>query len=211
LNTKPTPSHRHIMFGIETVTTNPKNPKGPLSATSSRIACICLIIDDGNHITDACLTGSCEARILADFWDQIHPNDVFIGRSIPEFDLSFVRQRSFVNGVKPKRDIDLRRFYSHDVIDVMDLGPTRGTTVKLSPDDLANVFGLAGKTRKAHMVAEWWTEGNLDSIEDSCREDVHLTFQTFLRLTFQPLPARYHAVPIAEEVQNMESPIRSRD
>jgi hypothetical protein len=133
-------------------------------------------------------------------------------RLLLDFDLAFLRQRSFINRVQPTRDIDMRRFYSHDVIDTMHLWSNWGATPKPSLDSLAHALELGGKTAKGSTVAEWWAEGNLDSIVEYCRADVRLTFEVFLRLTYQPLPARYFSSTlIAQELLNSEIVVRYVD
>jgi hypothetical protein len=58
---------------------------------------------------------------------------------------------------------------------------------------MSDVLGLRRKTATAVKVSNWWSAGDLNSIAHHCREDVRVTYEAFLRLTFQPVPDRYYA------------------
>jgi hypothetical protein len=46
---KPSSRLRHVTLDIETISTQPENLKGALSALTGRVACICMLIDDGGY------------------------------------------------------------------------------------------------------------------------------------------------------------------
>ncbi len=43
----PTPTRRNVVLDIETLSLDPADPQGALSALTGRIVCICLLFDDG--------------------------------------------------------------------------------------------------------------------------------------------------------------------
>ena len=209
---KPSSKYRHVTLDIETVSTHPEEPKGALSALTGRVACICMLVDDGVQLLEYSFAEENEATLLREFWEQIRPNDLFIGHNALEFDLTFIRQRSMVNGILPSREIDLRRFYSHDVVDTMHLWSNWGSTTRPSLDGLADLFGFAGKTGCGSQVADWWASGDLASISLYCQEDVRLTYQVYLRLMLQPIPERFENLPPLVSVNwDGEVIVHSRD
>jgi predicted PolB exonuclease-like 3'-5' exonuclease len=212
MNIRPSASRRNVVLDIETVTTDRSCPKGALSAPTGQVVCICMLVDDGANMIERSFVSTNEESLLRQFWDHVNPNDLFIGHNILEFDLSFVRQRSWIVGLKPSRDIDLRRYYSHDLVDIMHLWSNWGSTPRPSLDGLADVLGLRRKTAKGTKVAERWASNDLESIANYCREDVRITFEAFLRLTFQPVPDRYRTSKLTtEEQRNLEVTVHSRD
>jgi predicted PolB exonuclease-like 3'-5' exonuclease len=163
---KPSPTRRNVVLDVETITTD-------------------------KSIVEISLIDADESVILGRFWQLVHPQDLFIGHNLLEFDLSFVRQRSWVAGLKPSGDLDLGRYYSHDFVDIMHLWSNWESTPRPSLEGMADVIGLRRKTAKALKVSDWWSAGDLDSIAVHCREDIRITYEAFLRLTFQPVPDRY--------------------
>jgi predicted PolB exonuclease-like 3'-5' exonuclease len=212
MDTKPSASRRNVVLNIETVTTNPSDPRGTVSAYARSVVCISMLVDDGTSIIEHSFVSLDEESMLRQFWERVNPKDLFIGQNSLEFDLSLVRQRSWIVGIKPSSDIDLRRFYSHDLIDIMPMWSKWGATLRPGLEGLDNVLGLQGKTARGSKVAEWWALGDLDSIAEYSREDVRLTFQVFLKLTFEALPDRYkRSVLLAEEARNTEIIVHCRD
>jgi hypothetical protein len=212
MNTKPSASRRNVVLNIEAAAINPSDPRGTVAAHTRSVVCISMLVDDGISIIEHSFVSLDEERLLRQFWGRVNPGDLFIGQNSLEFDLSFVRQRSWIVGIKPSSDVDLRRFYSHDLIDIMHMWSQGGATLRPSLEGRDDVLGLQGKTARASKVAEWWALGDLDSIAEYCREDVRLTFQVFLKLTFQTLPDRYNrSVLLAEEARNTEIIVHCRD
>jgi predicted PolB exonuclease-like 3'-5' exonuclease len=189
----PNSSRRNIFIDIETVTLNQEDPKGALSAASGRIACVCLLIDDGETIIEESLADPDEARIITSFWNLVYAGDVFIGHNAFGFDLPFIRQRSWILGIRPSRRIDLRRYYTNDVIDTMETWSNWGATKFVGLDKLGELLTVGTKTAHGSDVANWWAAGDLNRIADYCREDVRLTYRIFCRLMFQNLPERYYS------------------
>ncbi len=184
-------NRRNVFVDIETVALDPNDEKGALSGATGRVVCIGLLIDDGHTINEEMLIDVDERRLLQEFWERVEAGDVFIGHHVFGFDLPFIRQRCWINDVRPSRRIDLRRFYTNDVIDTMQLWSNWGTTKPISLDTLGGVLGVGGKTGHGTAVAAWWASGDFDRIASYCADDVRLTYRTFSRLMFKPLPERF--------------------
>lgn len=183
---------RAVVVDIETATLEPGNDRGALDAMTGRVVCIGLLIDDTHSLTEILLADEDERRLIADFWRTVAPSDVIVGHNVQEFDLRFLRQRSWILGAAPSRTIDIRRYYTRDVIDTLQLwtewsGNKRGVTL----DALGAALGCGSKSSNGANVAKWWAERDLESIKSYCREDVRLTYRIFCRLTYrEPTPLR---------------------
>src|SRR5579884_805004 len=116
---KPTTQRRNVTIDIETVPLSSADHDGALSALTGRIVCIAMLIDDGRTVEDVALIDPDERSILTQFWEALRRTDLLIGYNILNFDLPFIRQRSWISSVKPSRRIDLRRYYTQDVLDLM--------------------------------------------------------------------------------------------
>jgi DNA polymerase elongation subunit (family B) len=87
---------RVVVMDIETVALDPSDEKGALEALYGRVVCIGLLFDDGREITEVALTDEDESSLIKAFWNAIRPTDVLIGHNLLEFDLMFLRQRSWI-------------------------------------------------------------------------------------------------------------------
>jgi DNA polymerase elongation subunit (family B) len=187
----PTPTRRNVVLDIETLSLDPTDPKGALSALTGRIVCIGMLFDDGESITEESFTDRDERDLLIRFWEHVEQTDLFIGHNVLNFDLPFIRQRSWILSVRPSRRIDLRRFYSMDLLDTMQIWCNWGATKYPGLDEVGRALGCGGKTGSGLQVAEWWSAGDITAIADYCREDVRLTYKLFCRLMFWPIPDRF--------------------
>lgn len=179
---------RTVAMDIETVSLS-SDEKAALSALSGRIVCICLLLDDGCMIREIAIASEDERQIIGEFWAAIRPTDVLVGHNLLEFDLAFIRQRSWVLGIRPSRAIDERRFYTRDVIDTLELWANWGHKKGATLNALATVLGCGGKTADGSSVARWWADRDLDAITSYCREDVRLAYRVYCRLTYrEPKP-----------------------
>jgi hypothetical protein len=87
---KPTPSRRNVVIDIETVSLDPNDPKGALSALTGRVVCICLLIDDGTQMREVTIIGKNETGMLRNFWAHVHPGDVFVGHNAWGYELALL-------------------------------------------------------------------------------------------------------------------------
>src|ERR1019366_4521468 len=98
-NLQPTQYRRTVVLDIETVAIDPNLSKGALDALTGRIVCVGMLIDDGVRLAEMAIASEDEAEILTEFWGTIHPTDVIVGHNIHDFDVPFVRQRSWILGI----------------------------------------------------------------------------------------------------------------
>ena len=177
---------RVVVVDIETVTLDPADDKGALDAMSGRVVCIGMLIDDGQTASEITLADEDEHWLITEFWRTLAPGDVVVGHNVLDFDLRFLRQRSWVLGVKPSRALDTRRYYTREVVDTLQLwtewsGNKKGVTLNA----LGAALGCGGKSGNGANVAQWWAERDIDSIKRYCGDDVRLSYRVFCRLTYQ--------------------------
>jgi 3'-5' exonuclease len=164
---------RVVVLDIETAALDPTDQKGALDAMSGRVVCIGMLIDDQKAITEITLADEDERRLIDEFWRTIVRDDVVVGHNVLDFDLRFLRQRSWILGIQPSRTIDTRKYYTADVIDTLQLwtewsGNKKGATL----DALGLSLGCGGRTGSGANVAKMWAERDIDSIKTYCQEDV---------------------------------------
>ena len=177
---------RTVVLDIETVSLDEENEQGALNAMSGRVVCIGMLIDDGSVVTELQLAGKDEVAIISQFWSALTTGDVIVGHNVLDFDIRFLQQRSWILGVKPSRTFDARRYYTTEVIDTLQLwtnwsGNKKGVTL----DALGSVLGCGRKTGDGTNVAQWWAEGDIDSIKKYCREDVRIAYRVFCKLMYE--------------------------
>lgn len=175
---------RLAVVDIETVALNPADGKGALDALTGRIVCIGLLFDDGQQISEAPIAELDERRLLERFWTSLGEADVLVGHNLLEFDLPFIRQRSWIHGIHPSRQIDLRKYYTADLVDTMQVwnnwAPKKGATL----ENLATALGCGAKAGHGTDVAQWWASRDLASIVKYCMQDVWVTYRVFCRLKY---------------------------
>ena len=179
-------NRRTVVLDIETVALDPNDEKGALDAMTGRVVCIGMMMDDGNMATEIVLADEDERRMITGFWNAMRTGDVIVGHNVLDFDLRFLRQRSWILGIQPTRTIDTRRYYTRDVIDTLQLwthwsGNKKGVTL----DALGAALGCGRKSGEGANVAQWCAEGDIDRIKKYCGDDVQLTYRVFCRLTYQ--------------------------
>jgi predicted PolB exonuclease-like 3'-5' exonuclease len=191
MNLRPKPDRANVFLDVETTTLDNNNAKGALSALTGRIVCACTLRDDGTTLTEETFIGQDEAELLRGFWRSLKPTDTLVGHNALNFDLTFIRQRSWILEVRPSRRIDLRRFYTRDVVDTLQIFSNWGVTKYPGLNDLADALGVGQKIADGCQVGDWWTAGDLGSIAAYCRADVRLSYKVYNRLMFLSLPDRF--------------------
>jgi DNA polymerase III epsilon subunit-like protein len=185
---------------IETVSVDPSDEKGALDAISGRVVCICMLFDDGHEIKEVALTDENESSLIKGFWSATRPTDVLIGHNLLEFDLMFLRQRSWILGIKPTRTIDLRKYYTEDVIDTMQMWSNWGFKKFVKLEELGDALGCGCKTGHGTDVAQWWAIRDLDNIKAYCLHDVRLTYAVYCRLTYQQPRTEHQHAPVGPQL-----------
>jgi predicted PolB exonuclease-like 3'-5' exonuclease len=174
---------RTVVLDVETVSIDPST-RGALDALTGRIVCICLLIDDGATLSEIAIANEDERRVLTEFWSALDPHDVLVGHNVLEFDIPFIRQRSWILGIRPSRVLDLRKYYTPDVQDTMQIWTNWGFRKGVSLDALGSALGCGNKTGNGMDVATWWAMRDLRAIKDYCMEDVRLTYRVYCRLKY---------------------------
>lgn len=185
-------NRRVVVLDIETVSLDPTDEKGALDAMSGRVVCIGMLIDHGQMVSEIVLADEDERRLITHFWGTVAPGDVLVGHNVLDFDLRFLRQRSWILGIQPSRTLDTRKYYSGDVIDTLQLWTNWGNKKGVTLDALGLALGCGGKTGNGGNVAQMWAERDIDSIKTYCQEDVRLAYRIFCRLTYRepkPVPS----------------------
>jgi DNA polymerase elongation subunit (family B) len=195
-NFQSTQSRRLVALDIETVSLTPTDPKGALDALAGRIVCIGLLFDDGENVTEQALIDQDERRILEQFWKLIQPTDVFVGHNVLGFDLPFILQRSWILRVQPSREVNLRKYYTTEVFDTMQVWTNWGSKgVKL--DVLAGALGCGNKSGSGVSVSVWWSARDFQTITKYCLDDVRITYRVFRRLMYLPVDSGLGGVQAA--------------
>jgi DNA polymerase elongation subunit (family B) len=181
----PATQYRRMVVDIETIPSDPNLARGALDALTGRIICIGMLIDDGACLSEIAIANENESEILKEFWGTIKPTDVLVGHNVLEFDIPFIRQRSWILGIRPSRAMDLRRYYTVDVQDTMQIWTNWGFKKGVTLDALGAALGCGQKIGHGFDVARWWATGDINSIKAYCLEDVRLTYLVYCRLMYQ--------------------------
>jgi hypothetical protein len=185
---------RVVTLDIETISTNPQDPNGALDARTGRIVCIGLLIDNAVGLNPLVICDQDEKKILERFWTTITENDVLVGHNILAFDLMFIRQRSWILGVKPPIALNLRKYYTETVIDLMEMWTNWSTRYKgAGLDNIAQALGVGQKNGHGSEVGQMWAAGEYVKVMDYCMSDVWLAYNVYCRLHYReplgvPLP-----------------------
>jgi hypothetical protein len=181
---------RVITLDIETVSLDPQDPEGCFDAMNGRIACIALLIDNGFNLQPVVICDQDERKILEAFWSHITDESLLVGHNLLEFDLPYIKQRSWVLGVKPSIDVNLRKYWVDDIYDVMAVWSNWSFKKKgFGLEAIAQALGLGGKSGHGSEVAGLWASGQYVKLMDYCLGDVWLTYRIFCRMKYKvPLP-----------------------
>jgi len=174
---------RFVVLDIETASLLGSDDDDALDALSGRVVCICMLVDEGHETKEMILTDEDETKLLTQFWSVLQPTDVVIGHNVLEFDIPFLRQRSWILGIKPTRAIDCRKYYTEDVIDTMQLWTNWGFRKYVKLEVLGQALGCGCKAGHGGSVAQLWAARDLASIAAYCMADVLLTYRVFFTVS----------------------------
>jgi predicted PolB exonuclease-like 3'-5' exonuclease len=181
-----TQDRRVVVLDIETVAVDANTSRGALDAMSGRVVCMGLLVDDGLRLQEIAIAAEDEIQILKEFWNTIRPSDLMVGHNVIDFDLNFIRQRSWILNVRPTRSFDMRRYYTTEVKDTLQMWTNWGFKKGVTLDALGTALNCGGKTGHGADVAELWAERDLESIKAYCMNDVRVTYAIYCRLSYQP-------------------------
>lgn len=214
-----TQARRIAVLDIETVSLDPADSKGALDAMTGRIVSIGLLFDDGQRLTPAPICDVDEIRLLERFWATIRDTDLLVGHCILGFDLMFIRQRSWILGVKPPIAINLKKYYTEQVLDLMEMWTNWSSRFKgCGLDNIARALGLSGKTGHGTDVAGWWAARDYGSIVKYNMDDVYLAYEVYCKMQYRqplgasaPAPAEQYELPQRQTVPTSKSRPVQRD
>ena len=181
---------RIVSMDIETVTLDSSNDKGALNPTAGRIVCIGLLLDDGEGTSEIAFVDEDEKSLIEAFWETVGRYDLLVGHNILDFDLMFIKQRSWILDIRPSWNINMKRFYTTEIFDTMQVwsnwafggnGPRRAITL----NNLAQALRVGEKHGDGADVAELWERRDFEAIKRYCLTDVRLAYKIFCRLTYR--------------------------
>lgn len=140
----------------------------------NKIICISLLNLENSSVIS--YYGEDENKILQQFWNSIKTSDLIVGFNI-EFDLSFIRVKSLLNGVKFTKNpaeikiIDLREvIYPNNKYGV---GKLR---------DFCDLLLIPYTTHNGSEMNELYCKRDWKEIKAHCEEDVKITYELYKKL-----------------------------
>jgi predicted PolB exonuclease-like 3'-5' exonuclease len=123
-----------------------------------------------------------EHDILSDFWDSVMDYQQLVGFNSLTFDAPFLIKRSWYNGVKPPRQLNLKRYINPDRntnhVDLRCLLSNWDSYAKGSLDLYCQLMLGTGKGEiDGSMVQAMWDEGKFAELRKYNEEDARLTYR----------------------------------
>lgn len=182
---------RIVVVDIETVSET-ADPRDCFDAMTGRIVSIAMVIDNGFELKPVVICDQDETKILETFWANLTRDDLIVGHNCLDFDIKYLKQRSWIKNVKPTVDISQRKYWIDDVFDIMAVWTNWGYKNQLKGsglDNIAKALGLGGKTGHGSEVAALWANKEYVKLMDYNLSDVLLSYQVYCRMTYRaPLP-----------------------
>jgi len=176
---------RIVTLDIETVATT-QTPDDCFDAMTGRIVCVGMLIDNAVSLEPKVFCDLDERKILEGFWANITENDVLVGHNVLDFDIKYLKQRSWIQQVKPSIDVNMRKYWTEDVYDVMSVWTNWSYKYKgASLDNIAQALGLGGKNGHGSEVAHLWANREYVKLMDYCLSDVMLAYQIYCRMKYR--------------------------
>jgi len=159
------------------------------SALTARVLCIGYALNDQEPlILNSEGAQQLGERLMLEKWWQIcgDPRQchLVVGYNIMDFDLRFIRQRSYLLDVHQARVFPATRYRNSPVFDLMHEWSQWSYRDNCKMDDLAKAFGFHGKTEgiDGSKVYENYLAGNLELIYQYCRQDVETARQIYQKI-----------------------------
>ncbi len=163
--------------------------RSAFDGTFSRIVCIGLLVfsDAMEYHGAISWYGNDEQELLRRFWarlGELRPS-LFITYNGLGFDLPFLKKRSIIHRVKPSMEINLARFRTEPVYDVMAVWSNWDTRGWVKLDVLARALRVETKSGSGQQVAEMWARGRRREVAEYCLHDTYVTYACYQRMTFR--------------------------
>jgi hypothetical protein len=139
----PTESQRIVLLDIQSDDRDQPPSSNSRAVQAEFIVCINIVVDNGTRVTEAKFHSATEKDLLREFWQAVHPHDVFFGRNIASR-LEFVRQRSWKAGLIPSPGVNLRALYLHHTVETGAPPSSADDGGYRSAGALAYLLGLPG-------------------------------------------------------------------
>ena len=195
---------RHVVIDLVTSASD-----GSCQSLADRILAISVLIDDGRRIIEQSFIHDYEPFILKQFWDAIRIGDLLIGLTALDEMLDFLRRRSLTSGIVPADERDLRKWYSHETINVIKFWRNWIATPKPDLLTLPDCFDMKQRHHSNTQIQKCWEAGDFDGGAFLCRDLVRVAYEAWLCLTFQEIPERYHSCPsVTRDLRATEPTVR---
>ena len=156
--------------------------RGGLDATRGRVLCFTYAINDDAPV---CITGD-ELSILAGALEVMiyNPTNLYVGHNIAGFDLPFLRQRCWVNGLAVPNKPFKCKVWDDCIADTMlAWSPERDRRISL--DRLCRVLGVPSPKANGFSGADVWPayqRGEIERIREYAIGDVEATRECWKRM-----------------------------
>jgi hypothetical protein len=114
----------------------------------------------------------------------------WVGHNIRTFDLPWLWRKALQYRLHPPARLIPRGRFDKRIIDTLEVW-SADFRDRVGMDAIAQFLGLAGKTEgvDGSKVFDLWQAGELQTINDYCRQDVEVTRQVYCVITGQPMEA----------------------
>lgn len=128
-----------------------------------------------------------EVGKLCDFWNVLSgvhgpPPDLIVGYNLINFDLPTILMRSMLLGIKPSRELPLRKYSKEPIFDVMQELAYWNPENWKGLDWWAKRLGVGETIGSGADIYKLWKDGKQEEIDTHCRRDVELTRDIYERI-----------------------------
>lgn len=116
-----------------------------------------------------------ETDMLSNFWYTVAHHGQIVGYNLINFDLPTILMRSMLLGVKPSRELPLRKYSREPIFDVMQELAYWNPENWKGLDWWARRLGIGATIGSGADIYNLWKEGKQEEIDAHCRRDVELT------------------------------------
>lgn len=123
-----------------------------------------------------------EEDMLKEFWTAVSCYNIVVGYNLINFDLPTILMRSMLLGIKPSRELPLRKYSREPLFDVMQELAFWNPENWKGLDWWAKRLGVGATIGSGADIYKLWKEGKQEEIDTHCRRDVELTRDIYERI-----------------------------
>lgn len=123
-----------------------------------------------------------ESILLSNFWYTVSHHSTIVGYNLINFDLPTIFMRSMLLGIKPSRELPLRRYSKEPIYDVMQELAYWNPEHWKGLDWWSKRLGVGETIGSGADIYNLWKEGKQEEIDAHCRRDVELTRDIYERI-----------------------------